>query len=170
MFFIRGEKGSVAKNHLGLSGHSFFWPFLSRQDKVVAIYSALDEDYVQWGELVLHAHFNEVWSGQQDWPHVYLGLAKGHPWVEHLPKRGVDSLSSVSGFNHKRAPMYAYSNSLHTNWLKCWTNNNIQQSRRPWKLMFWWHTTPWMAKHYHEHGVASKCCPISQLWRKATVQ
>ena len=42
MFFIKGEKRSVAKNRLGLTGHSF--SDHSFQDKVVAIYNALDED------------------------------------------------------------------------------------------------------------------------------
>ena len=35
---------------------------------------------------------------------------------------------SVSAFNHERAPMYAYSNSLPTNLLKYWINNNVQRS------------------------------------------
>ena len=39
---------------------------------------------------------------------LYRSLAKKGPWVKHLtslPKRGVDTLSTVSAFNHVRAPM-----------------------------------------------------------------
>ena len=53
-----------------------------------------------------------------------------------LPKRGVGALLSVSAYNHKRAPMYVYSYSLPSKSLKYWTNNNVQWSRRPWKLKF----------------------------------
>ena len=38
----------------------------------------------------------------------YCSLAKEHPWVENLtsvPKREMGTLSSVSTFNHERAPM-----------------------------------------------------------------
>ena len=41
-----------------------------------------------------------------------------------------------SAFNYKRATMYAYSNTLPTNSLEYWTNDNVQWSCRPWKLMF----------------------------------
>ena len=51
-------------------------------------------------------------------------------------KEGMGALLSVPAFNHERAPMYAYSDSLPTNSLKYWTNNDIQRSCRPWKLTF----------------------------------
>ena len=38
----------------------------------------------------------------------YPSLLKKGPWAEHLtslPKRGVGALSTVSTFNHERAPM-----------------------------------------------------------------
>ena len=68
---------------------------------------------------------------------IYRSLEKDCPWVEHLtslPKWGLSALLSVSTFNHERAPMYAYSNSLPTNSLNYWTNDNVQWGRRPWKL------------------------------------
>ena len=38
----------------------------------------------------------------------YHSLPKKGPWAEHLtslPKRGVGALSTVSAFNHEKAPM-----------------------------------------------------------------
>ena len=37
---------------------------------------------------------------------------------------------SVSTFDHKRAPMYVYSDSLPPNLLKYWTNDNMKWSCR----------------------------------------
>ena len=65
---------------------------------------------------------------------MYRSLTKEHQWSEHLtslPKGGVGALLSVFVFNQKRALMYAYSDSLPTNSLKYWTNNNVQQSCWP---------------------------------------
>ena len=56
---------------------------------------------------------------------IPCSLATEPPLAEHLTsllKRGVGALLSASTFNHGRVPIYAYSDSLHTNLLKCWTN------------------------------------------------
>ena len=69
--------------------------------------------------------------------HIYHSLAKERPWAEHLKslsKRGVGALSSVFAFNHERALMYAYRDSLPSNSLKYWMKYNIQWSHQPWKL------------------------------------
>ena len=71
--------------------------------------------------------------------YMYHSVAKERPRAEHLtslPKRRVGAFSCVSAFNHKRGRMYAYSDSLPLNLLKYRTNNNMQWSRRPWKLKF----------------------------------
>jgi len=53
---------------------------------------------------------------------------------------------------------------------KCWTNNNIQWSYRPWKLTFWGHSTLTAKRdHEREHGVASECGSIYWLRWKATL-
>ena len=47
--------------------------------------------------------------------YTYFSLMKEYPWAEHLTspsKRGVGALLSVSAFNHKRASIYAYSDSI----------------------------------------------------------
>ena len=62
----------------------------------------------------------------QGWPVAkaswkYQSLLKEHQRVEHLTnllKREMNALSSVSAFNHKKAPMYAYSDSMLINLLK----------------------------------------------------
>ena len=56
-----------------------------------------------------------------------------------------------------------------TNSLKYWTKNNIQRSCRPWKLMFWWHATLWIAKRHREPSVANEHSPLTS-WRRATLQ
>ena len=51
--------------------------------------------------------------------------------AEHLTsmsKRGVGTLSSLLKFNHERAPMYAYSDSLPSTSLKYWMKYSVQQS------------------------------------------
>ena len=65
--------------------------------------------------------------------------------------KGVGTLLSVSIFNHERAPMYAYSNSLPANLQNCWTNNNVQLSRWPWNFK---HATLRTEKHHSEFGAA----------------
>ena len=48
-------------------------------------------------------------SFMRPWYNKYCSLMIECPWVEHLtslPKTGVGTLSSVSAFNHERAPMY----------------------------------------------------------------
>ena len=57
-----------------------------------------------------------------------------HEHLTSLPKRRVGTVLSVSTINHERASMYIYSNSLPTNSLNVWTNNNIQLSCGPWKF------------------------------------
>ena len=81
-----------------------------------------------------------TWLGvPSDRVYMYHSVAKERPWVGHLtslPERGVGAHSCVSAFNHERGPMYAYSNSPPLNSLKYRTNNNVQQSCRPWMLKF----------------------------------
>ena len=58
---------------------------------------------------------------------VYRSLTKKGPWAEHLtslPKRGVGDLSTVSTFNHKRAPTSCLQRLKANN---C-TQNNVQQN------------------------------------------
>ena len=72
-------------------------------------------------------------------PDIYSSLAKEHLRAEYLTsltKRGVGALLNASTFNHKGASMYAYNDSLPTNLLQYWTNNNVQQNHGPWKLTF----------------------------------
>lgn len=65
--------------------------------------------------------------------------------------------------------MYAYSDSLPLNSLKCSMNSNIQWKRRSWKLKFGWHETLLMATHHCEHGVASERGRNIYVLHKATL-
>ena len=63
---------------------------------------------------------------------IYHSLMKKGPWAEHLaslPKRGVGALSTVSAFNHERAPMSCLQRlkALEAN---NWTQNNIQHNHQ----------------------------------------
>ena len=57
---------------------------------------------------------------------------KEHKWAEYLaslPKREVSALSSVSAFNHERAPMSCLK-LLDVLEAKNWTNNNAQRNHQ----------------------------------------
>ena len=59
---------------------------------------------------------------------MYRSLSKRGPWAEYLtslPKRGVGVLSTLSAFNHERAPMSCLQRlkALEAN---NWTQNNVQ--------------------------------------------
>ena len=61
---------------------------------------------------------------------LYRSLPKERPWAEHLtslPKRGVGALSTVSAFNHERAPTSCLQRlkALEAN---NWTQNNVQRN------------------------------------------
>ena len=64
---------------------------------------------------------------------MYHSLAKKCPWAEHLnslSKRGVDTLLSVSTFNHERVPMSCLQR-LDAHEANNWTNNNsVQRSHQ----------------------------------------
>ena len=60
----------------------------------------------------------------------YHSLPKKGPWAEHLtslPKRGVGALSTVSAFNHERAPTSCLQR-LETLEANNCTQNNVQQN------------------------------------------
>ena len=62
----------------------------------------------------------------------YRSLAKKGPWAEHLtslPKRGVGTLSTVSAFNHERAPMSCLQR-LEALEANNWAQNIVQQNRQ----------------------------------------
>ena len=140
-----------------------------KRDQRFAVWSSKYNGHIRIpNELyTIQLEFSILWVWVYGYTYLYYcSLTKEHPWVEHLtslPKRGVDPLLSVFTFNHERAPIYAYSDSLPSNLLKYWTNTNTQRSCWPLNLKLWWHATLWMANYHSEHGVANKSSLISRL-------
>ena len=77
--------------------------------------------------------------------HIHTIVSQRCPWAEHLtslPKTGVDTLLSVSAFNHKRAPMSCFQwfnaleqiNTWNHHWLQSWvlTAHNTLNSCTQW--------------------------------------
>ena len=94
----------------------------------------------------------------------YCSLAKECQWAEHhtnLPKRGVGTLSSISAFTHKRAPMSGLQlvDALEANNLTI-TYNRINSG---FQVESWLHTTLWIAPCHHEDGVAHGAHHISYV-------
>ena len=87
---------------------------------------------------------------------MYHTLDKERPWMEHLtspPKGKVGMPSSVSSFNHGRAPM---SSLRQLDAPKHIIGQTIMHNRATsgFEVKFWQHTTLWTVLCHCEHGVA----------------
>ena len=94
----------------------------------------------------------------------YRSLPKEHPWAEHLtslPKRGVGTLSTISAFDHERAPMSCLQR-LEAFEANNWMQNNVQQNHQ--QLRSQRHTTTlWTIRCDGEHSVAHGAHRISYV-------
>ena len=122
----------------------------------------------QWHERLVVAaqvckHFSEVRASIFNIPY----LPKKGPWAEHLTspqKRGVGALSTVSAFNHERAPTSCLQRDLKPS--KQIIGHKIKYNgiTRGFEVESWWHTTLWTARwDAGEHCVARGAHRISYV-------